>query len=131
MTTDPRASLTALVAAFERHLEVARSRKNPDDPAVIAAATDLAEAFDDYDEELFQVTGVATPLAIYDGPFDDDEDDEDDDDDDDEDDEDDEDDDDDDDDEDDDEDDDDLDEEDDDEDAFDDDFDDEAPSPTR
>lgn len=121
MTTDPRASLAALTAAFERHLEVARSRRDPDDAAVVAAATDLAEAFDDYDEELFQVTGVATPLAIYDGPFEDDDDEDDDDDDDDGEDDDLDDDDDDDDDEDD-------DADDDDEDAFDDDFDDEAPT---
>ncbi len=92
MTADPRAALTILVTALERHLEVASSHQDPDDPSVIAAAQDLADAFDEYDEALFRSTEVATPLAIYDGPFDDededdDEDDEDDDDEDDEDDE--------------------------------------------
>jgi len=83
MTADPRASLAILVSALERHYEVASSRRDPDDPNVIAAAQDLADAFDDYDEALFLATEVATPLAVYDGPFDEDDDDEDDEDDDD------------------------------------------------
>ncbi|MEP6796608.1 MAG: hypothetical protein ABI890_00610, partial [Lapillicoccus sp.] len=81
MTADPRASLAVLVTALERHLEVASSRRDPDDLTVMAAAQDLANAFDDYDEALFQSTEVATPLAIYDGPFDDEDDDDEDDDD--------------------------------------------------
>ena len=77
MTADPRAALTSLVAALERHLEVATSRRDPDDPAVVSAAEELTDAFFDYDEALFEVTGVTTPL---DGPYDEeDEDDEDDD----------------------------------------------------
>ena len=74
MTADPRASLAILVSALERHYEVASSRQDPDDPNVIAAAQDLADAFDDYDEALFLATEVATPLAVYDGPFDDEDD---------------------------------------------------------
>ncbi len=74
MTADPRAALETLTAALERHLEVATSRQDPDDPTVVAAAQDLAEAFDDYDEALFRATEVATPLAIYDGSDEDDED---------------------------------------------------------
>jgi hypothetical protein len=74
MTADPRASLATLVTALERHFEVASSRQDPDDPNVIAAAQDLADAFDDYDEALFLATEVATPLAVYDGPFDDEDD---------------------------------------------------------
>ena len=41
MTADPRAALTSLVAALERHLEVASSRRDPDDPAVVSAAEEL------------------------------------------------------------------------------------------
>ncbi|WP_330473232.1 hypothetical protein [Terrabacter sp. C0L_2] len=36
----------------------------------MAAAQDLAEAFDDYDEALYEATEVATPLAIYGDDFD-------------------------------------------------------------
>ena len=75
MTADPRAALTSLVAALERHLEVASSRHDPDDPAVVSAAEELTDAFFDYDEALFEATGVTTPL---DGPYDEDDEDEDD-----------------------------------------------------
>jgi hypothetical protein len=75
MTADPRAALTSLVAALERHLEVATSRRDPDDPGVVSAAEELTDAFFDYDEALFDVTGVTTPL---DGPYDEDDEDEDD-----------------------------------------------------
>jgi hypothetical protein len=67
MTADPRAALTSLVAALERHLEVSTSRHDPDDPAVVSAAEELTDAFFDYDEALFELTGVTTPL---DGPYD-------------------------------------------------------------
>ena len=50
MTADPRAALTSLVAALERHLEVASSRRDPDDPAVVSAAEELTDAFFDDDE---------------------------------------------------------------------------------
>ena len=71
MTADPRAALTSLVAALERHFEVATSRRDPDDPGVVTAAEELTDAFFDYDEALFDVTGVTTPL---DGPYDEDDD---------------------------------------------------------
>jgi pyruvate/2-oxoacid:ferredoxin oxidoreductase alpha subunit len=65
MTVDPRSALESLVVALERHFEAATASRDPDHPMVIAAATDLAEAFDDYDEALYVATEVATPLAIY------------------------------------------------------------------
>ncbi|WP_404386886.1 hypothetical protein [Humibacillus xanthopallidus] len=65
MTVDPRSALESLVTALERHFEAATASRDPDHPMVIAAATDLAEAFDDYDEALYVATEVATPLAIY------------------------------------------------------------------
>jgi hypothetical protein len=71
MTADPRAALASLVAALERHFEVATSRRDPDDPGVVTAAEELTDAFFDYDEALFDVTGVTTPL---DGPYDEDDD---------------------------------------------------------
>lgn len=65
MTVDPRAALEKLTVALERHLEAASSSRDPDHPMVVAAAQDLAEAFDEYDEALYEATEVATPLAIY------------------------------------------------------------------
>lgn len=63
--SDPRAALEQLIAALERHYEAANTSRDPDHPMVVAAAQDLAEAFDDYDEALFDATEVATPLAVY------------------------------------------------------------------
>ena len=70
MTVDPRSALEQLVAALERHYEAASASRDPDHPMVVAAAQDLAEAFDDYDEALYEATEVATPLAIYGDDFD-------------------------------------------------------------
>jgi pyruvate/2-oxoacid:ferredoxin oxidoreductase alpha subunit len=70
MTVDPRAALEQLIAALERHLEAASQSRDPDHPSVVSAAQDLAEAFDDYDEALYEATEVATPLAVYGDDFD-------------------------------------------------------------
>lgn len=65
MSTDPRTALAALTAAFERHLEAASARRGDDDPAVIAAYQDLADAFETYDEALEDTYNEVTPLGIY------------------------------------------------------------------
>ena len=75
MTADPRAALTQLVAAFERHLEASSTRHGDDDPTVVAAYEDLADAFEAYDGALYDAYGEMTPLDIYSGDEDDDEDD--------------------------------------------------------
>ena len=82
MSADPRAALSQLVAAFERHLEASSTRHGDDDPTVVAAYEDLADAFEAYDGALYDAYGEMTPLDIYsgdDGPDDDDDDDDDDD----------------------------------------------------
>ena len=73
---DPRAALAALNAAFERHLEACASRRGEDDPSVVAAYDDLADAFEEYDDALLEAYGEMTPLDVYAGPTDDDEDEE-------------------------------------------------------
>ncbi len=81
MSADPRAALSQLVAAFERHLEASSTRHGDDDPTVVAAYEDLADAFEAYDGALYDAYGEMTPLDIYsgdDGPDDDDDDDDDD-----------------------------------------------------
>lgn len=87
MTADPRAALATFVSALERHLEAASARRGENDPAVVAAYQDVAEAFDRYEDALMDAYEEVTPLEIYsddDDDFDDDDDDEEDDDDDDE-----------------------------------------------
>ena len=76
MTADPRAALTTLTAAFERHLEACASRRGEDDPTVLSAFDDLADAFDAYDEALLEAYGEMTPLEVADDDDDDFDDDE-------------------------------------------------------
>jgi hypothetical protein len=78
MTADPRGALANLMTAFERHLEASASKRGEEDPTVIAAYDDLADAFATYDDALLQAYGEMTPLDIYDGDDDEDDDEEDD-----------------------------------------------------
>lgn len=75
MTADPRGALANLMTAFERHLEASASKRGEEDPTVIAAYDDLADAFASYDDALLQAYGEMTPLDIYDGDDEDDDDD--------------------------------------------------------
>ncbi|GAA4122052.1 hypothetical protein GCM10022415_25490 [Knoellia locipacati] len=78
MSADPRAALTSLVSAFERHLEACSGRRGEDDPTVAAAYDDLLDAFETYDNALYEAFGEMTPLDVYtgdDADADDDEDD--------------------------------------------------------
>ena len=81
MTTEPRAALDRLIAALEAHLSAASTRRGEEDPAVVTAYQRLAEAFEVYDEALYQAFDEATPFVLFDDEADaqDDEDDDDDD----------------------------------------------------
>ncbi|HZL04183.1 MAG TPA: hypothetical protein VFE45_01965, partial [Coriobacteriia bacterium] len=67
MTADPRAALAILTASLERHLEACSSRRGENDPTVVAAYQDVADAFDLYDDALLEAFGEVTPLVIYNG----------------------------------------------------------------
>lgn len=76
MSIDPRAALTALTTALEEHLAAAAARRGEDDPAVEATFLNIADAFEAYEEALFDAYDEVTPLVIYDTQdFDGDEDD--------------------------------------------------------
>jgi hypothetical protein len=74
MSAEPRAALNALIAAFERHLEACASKRGEDDPTVVAASDDLADAFEAYDDALLDRFNEMTPLEIYGDEDDEDED---------------------------------------------------------
>ena len=67
MSVDPRAALSLLVSAFERHLEACSGRRGEDDPTVAAAYDDLLDAFETYDNALYEAFGEMTPLDVYTG----------------------------------------------------------------
>lgn len=73
MAGDPRNALEELIDALKEHMELALVIQDPEAEEVLDAAEALGDAFDDYDEALFQATGVDTPLDNLDG-YDDDED---------------------------------------------------------
>lgn len=80
MTTEPRAALDRLIAALEAHLDAASKRAGEADPQVVAAYQTLADAFESYDESLYDAFDEVTPFVLYDDAEDlssDDEDDED------------------------------------------------------
>ncbi|MGO1226571.1 MULTISPECIES: DNA primase [unclassified Brachybacterium] len=77
MNTDPRSALAALIAALERHYEAAAGSRGEDDPALESATERLANAFDTYDDALFDAYDVATPLIVFDEDDDDEDDDDD------------------------------------------------------
>ena len=80
MTTEPRAALDRLIAALEAHLAAAGRRQGEADPAVVSAYQTLADAFEEYDESLYDAFDEVTPFVLYDEAEDaaDDDDDEDD-----------------------------------------------------
>ena len=83
MTPDPRAALARLVAALEDHLAAAANRRGETDPAVADAYQRVADAFEVYEEAIYDAYDEVTPFVLYDD-VEDDRDDEDDDDEDDE-----------------------------------------------
>ncbi|MFP5347614.1 MAG: hypothetical protein ACLGIA_11385 [Actinomycetes bacterium] len=66
MSTDPRVSLDRLIAALEEHLAAAQQRRGERDPGVEAAYRALADAFESYDEALYQAYDEITPFVLYD-----------------------------------------------------------------
>ncbi|GAA4659235.1 hypothetical protein [Arthrobacter cryoconiti] len=80
MSIDPRAALTALTTALEEHLVAASARRGEEDPIVEATFLGIIDAFEVYEEALFDAFDEVTPLVIYGGDDEDDYDDGDDDD---------------------------------------------------
>lgn len=79
MSIDPRAALSALTTALEEHLVAASARRGEEDPIVEATFLGIIDAFEAYEEALFDAFDEVTPLVIYgedgdEGDFDDDDD---------------------------------------------------------
>jgi hypothetical protein len=74
MTTAPRDALDRLVAALEAHFDAVTRRTGETDPAVTAAYQTLADAFETYDDALYDTYDEVTPFVLVDEVDDDDED---------------------------------------------------------
>ncbi|MDR1392593.1 MAG: DNA primase [Bifidobacteriaceae bacterium] len=66
MNAEPRAALQRLVAALERHFEAVASGRGDQDQAYEAAYRQLIEAFEAYDDVLYDAYGADTPFLVYD-----------------------------------------------------------------
>jgi hypothetical protein len=64
MSIDPRVALQSLTAALEEHLAAAAVRRGDGDPAVEAAFFAVADAFEVYDDSLYEAYGEVTPLEV-------------------------------------------------------------------
>ena len=71
MSIDPRVALQSLTAALEEHLAAAAARRGDGDPAVEAAFFAVADAFEVYDDSLYEAYGEVTPLEVIDEEDDD------------------------------------------------------------
>ena len=74
MSIDPRVALQSLTAALEEHLAAVSARRGNGDPAVEAAFFAVADAFEVYDDSLYDAYGEVTPLQVIEDDSDEDED---------------------------------------------------------
>jgi hypothetical protein len=78
MTTAPRDALDRLVAALEAHFGAVTRRTGEADPAVTAAYQTLADAFETYDDALYDTYDEVTPFVLVEDGDDEDDDEDDD-----------------------------------------------------
>jgi hypothetical protein len=77
MSIDPRVALESLTSALQEHLAAAAARRGDGDPAVEAAFFAVADAFEVYDDALYETYGEVTPLEVIDDDGDEDDEEED------------------------------------------------------
>ena len=66
MSVEPRAALDRLIAALDQHFAAAVSGRGEDDPSFVSAYQTLIDAFETYDEALYEAHGIDTPFLVYD-----------------------------------------------------------------
>lgn len=74
MSNDPRLALNTFINALEEHLTAIVNRRGDYDPAVDHAYVAVANAFERYEEVLFDQFEEVTPLEVYIDDADEDED---------------------------------------------------------
>lgn len=72
MSTDPRIALESLTSTLQEHLAAATGKRGDSDPVLDVAYQSLADAFEDYEDALYEATGEVTPLDLFDDDDDDD-----------------------------------------------------------
>ncbi|MHA7288492.1 hypothetical protein ACX80V_02420 [Arthrobacter sp. MDT3-24] len=72
MSIDPRVALQSLTTALEEHLIAASNRRGDGDPAVEAAFFAVSDAFEVYEDALYEAYNEVTPLQVFDDEEDED-----------------------------------------------------------
>ena len=65
MSIDPRTELPRLLDALEAHLTAVVNRTGEHDSAVDEAYVEIANAFEAYEDALFEAYNEVTPLSVY------------------------------------------------------------------
>ena len=65
MSLYPRTALTRLLDALEAHLTAVVNRTGEHDSAVDEAYVEIANAFEAYEDALFEAYNEVTPLSVY------------------------------------------------------------------
>ena len=65
MSIDPPTELTRLLDALEAHLTAVVNRTGEHDSAVDEAYVEIANAFEAYEDALFEAYNEVTPLSVY------------------------------------------------------------------
>lgn len=65
MSIDPRVALQSLTSALEEHLIAASNRRGDGDPAVESAFFAVADAFEVYEDALYEAYNEVTPLQVF------------------------------------------------------------------
>ena len=73
MSIDPRVALQSLTTALEEHLIAASNRRGDGDPSVEAAFFAVADAFEVYEDALYEAYSEVTPLQVFEDDEDEDE----------------------------------------------------------
>lgn len=65
MSNDPRAALSVLTSALEEHLAAIANRRGEHDTAIDNAYVAIANAFERYEDSLFEAYEEVTPLEVF------------------------------------------------------------------
>ncbi|GAA1496314.1 hypothetical protein [Paeniglutamicibacter kerguelensis] len=71
MSTDPRVALSVLISCLEEHLAAVASKRGAEDATLSSAFLAVADAFEEYEDALYEAYEEFLPLSVVDEDDDD------------------------------------------------------------
>ena len=71
MSTDPRVALSVLISCLEEHLAAVSAKRGAEDAALSSAFLAVADAFEEYEDALYEAYEEFLPLSVVDEEDDD------------------------------------------------------------